>query len=133
MNKKRNYIILVLVIAGFLYMMKDAFFQPGVEDLRGNFKELGFVRNENNTGPVLRLYSVSLSDTLWKEMETYGNYMPHTKYGVTKVFFFIQGAPAPSVISLHTQKPAEEYQRNCVAMYEKDANSQVKLVRHPFR
>lgn len=133
MNKKRNYILIFLVVAGFLYMIKDSFFQPGVEELKGNFKELGFTRNENNTGPVLRLYSVSLSDTLWKEMETYGNYMPHTKYGVTKVFFFLHGASAPSEVSIDTQKPASEYQRNCIAMYEKDANSQVKLVRYPFR
>jgi len=133
MNKKRNYILILIVIAGLLYMMKDSFFQPGAEDLKGNFKELSFTRNENNTGPVLRLYSVSLTDTLWKEMETYGNYMPHTKYGVTKVFFFLNGSSSPAGISLDTQKPAEEYQNNCVAMYEKDANSQVKLVRYPFR
>ncbi|PRY53326.1 hypothetical protein B0I27_104337 [Arcticibacter pallidicorallinus] len=133
MIKKRNYILILIVVAGLLYMMKDSFFQPGVEDLKGSFKELGFTRNENNTGPVLRLYSVSLTDTLWKEMETYGNYMPHTKYGVTKVFFFLEGSPSPASISLDTQKPADEYQKNCVAMYEKDANSQVKLVRYPFR
>lgn len=133
MIKKRNYILILIVIAGLLYMMKDSFFQPGVEDLKGNFKELGFTRNENNTGPVLRLYSVSLTDTLWKEMETYGNYMPHTKYGVTKVFFFLDSSPSPVSISLDTQKPAQEFQKNCVAMYEKDANSQAKLVRYPFR
>lgn len=133
MNRKRNYILILIVIAGLLYMMKDAFFQPGAEDLKGNFKEQGFTRNENNTGPILRLYSVSTTDTLWKEMETYGNYMPHTKYGVTKVFFFREGSPVPSDISLETQLPAEEFRNNCVAMYEKDANSQVKLVRYPFR
>jgi hypothetical protein len=133
MIKKRNYILILIVIAGLLYMMKDSFFQPGVDDLKGNFTEQGFTRNENNTGPILRLYSVSLTDTLWKEMETYGNYMPHTKYGVTKVFFFLKNGSSPSDISLDTQKPAEEYQENCVAMYEKDANSQVKLVRYPFR
>lgn len=133
MNKKRNYILILIVVAGLLYMMKDSFFQPGVEDLKGNFKEIGFTRNENNTGPILRLYSVSLTDTLWKEMETYGNYMPHTKYGVTKVFFFIEGNSSPASISLDTQKPAGEYQKDCVAVYEKDANSQVKLIRYPFR
>ncbi|EOR92784.1 hypothetical protein ADIARSV_4066 [Arcticibacter svalbardensis MN12-7] len=133
MNKKRNYIIFFLVVAGLIYMMKDAFWQPGPQDLKGKFKELGFTRNENNTGPILRLYSVSLQDTLWNEMETYGNYMPHTKYGVTKVFFFLEGTTAPSEISLETQKPDAQYLNNCVGMYEKDANSQVHLTRFPFQ
>lgn len=133
MNRKRKYILILIVVAGLAYMMKDAFFQPGASDLKGNFREVGFTRNENNTGPVLRLYSVSLNDTLWQEMKTYGNYMPHTKYGVTRVFFFLEGGPMPSSISLDTQKPSEEFSKSCVAMYEKDANSQVKLVRYPFR
>lgn len=125
--------LLFLVIAGLIYMMKDAFWQPGPQDLKGNFKETAFTRNENNTGPILRLYSVSLQDTLWKEMETYGNFMPHTKYGLTKVYFFLQGTETPSEISLETQLPPAQYLKNCVGMYVKDANSQAHLTRFPFK
>lgn len=62
--------------------------QPGLERFEGKYEEIGFYRNENNTGPVLRIYAVRVldPDPLW--MKEFADAQPHTKYGKTLVFFF---------------------------------------------
>ena len=62
--------------------------QPGLERLEGKYEEIGFYRNENNTGPVLRIYAVRIldPDPLW--MKEFADAQPLTKYGKTLVFFF---------------------------------------------
>ncbi|MEP0711860.1 MAG: hypothetical protein ABJC55_08050, partial [Algoriphagus sp.] len=73
---------LVILIA------KESFFQPGIERFEGKYKELSTYRNENNTGPVVRIYAVQALDNSQEWMREYGDAMPHTKYGRTVVFFF---------------------------------------------
>ncbi len=53
--------------------------EPGIKELKGNFREVAFIRNEQNTGPVVRIYAVILDTENWKGMEQYGNNIPHTK------------------------------------------------------
>ena len=130
---KKKYIILIILILGLLYMMKDAFMQPGVKDLKGNFKQVAFYRNENNTGPVIRVYAVSLTDTLWKEMQTYGNYMPYNKYGNTKVYFFLEGKPFPDKVYAEDGNFEAKYQKYCIGMYQKDVMSQVSIKKYPYQ
>jgi len=96
---KSKYLLFILVFAGLFWMLKDSFTQPGINDLKAGFKETAYYRNENNTGPVIRLYAVSVSDTLYKEMVEYGNFMPHTKYGTTIVYFFKKEKPFPTELS----------------------------------
>jgi hypothetical protein len=103
------------------------------KDLRGQFKELAFYRNEQNTGPVIRIYAVSVSDTLWKEMEIYGSTMPHNKYGNTKVYYFLNKNEMPRSLSAIDGSFEKEYQENCIAKYEKGAMGQIVLVKFPFR
>jgi hypothetical protein len=107
--------------------------QPGVQDLKGNFTEVAFYRNENNTGPVIRIYAVAVEDTLWEEMKKYGNYMPHTKYGNTKVYFFAKGKSAPSKVFPGEENFEKDYQPFCLALYEKDAMSGVSFQKNPFK
>lgn len=128
----KKYLIIVLVVVALIWMVWDAIKQPGVQDLKGDFKELAFTRNEQNTGPVVRIYAVSVKDTLWNEMEQYGNYMPHTKYGVTRVYFFINGKPAPEHLSLEGENIEDNFKPYCIARYEKNAMSQTYLSRYPF-
>lgn len=132
MKGKNKYILLALVIAGLAWMFSDAFFQPGIDDLKGGFKEITFLRNEQNTGPVVRLYVVSVKDTLWHEMEVYGNYMPHNKYGTTKVYFFKEGSKMPDKLFLEGDNLPAAYQPFCLGLYLKDGMIQVNLVKHPF-
>lgn len=132
MKINKKYILAGIVILGLLWMLADALFQPGISDLKGGYKEVAFVRNEQNTGPVVRLYVVTVKDTLWKEMEIYGNYMPYNKYGTTKVFFFREGGKTPASVSLDGDNIPAEYQPFCMGMYLKDAMSQVHLIERPF-
>lgn len=127
---KKYLLIAVLVIAG--WMIWDSVKQPGISDLKGDFRELVFLRNEQNTGPVMRIYAASVTDTLWTEMENYGRLMPHTKYGVTRVFFFRASGPLPARLSLEGGHVPEAYRRNCLARYEKDAMGQISLLKFPF-
>ncbi|MBS9524937.1 hypothetical protein KI659_13035 [Litoribacter alkaliphilus] len=134
MKTKSIFYILILVVGGVvLWIAKDTFTQPGVQDLRGDYKEVAMYRNENNTGPIVRVYAVATSDTLWNEMEDYGNFMPHTKYGNTKVFFFNATENYPSELAPAAPYFPEEYQQACIGMYEKSAMGEVSLKRYPFR
>jgi hypothetical protein len=129
---KRKYIVGLAVAMLVLWILSNAISEPGVKDLRGDFKEVGLYRNENNTGPIVRIYAVTLSDTLWSEMEQYGNFMPHTKYGNTKVYFFREGSPVPPNLSEEPFKTNPDLRKYTLASYEKDAMGNVTFQKFPF-
>lgn len=131
-TNKMIYFFAAFVLIIIVYIAKDTFTQPTVSDLQGGYVEQAFYRNENNTGPIIRLYAVSTADTLWQEMEDYGNMMPHTKYGNTKVYFFAEGTEAPSRISPDQPYFAEQYRPYCLAKYEKTAMGEVSFRKYPF-
>ena len=124
---KSKYILILAVIAGLAWMLKDSFNQPGVKDLKGNFTETAFYRNENNTGPVLRVYAVSVDDTLYNEMLAYGNLMPHTKYGTTTVYFFNSNSPVPKALKAEEPHFDQAFKANCIGVYQKNGMSKVSF------
>ncbi|WP_439881539.1 hypothetical protein ACSX1A_20710 [Pontibacter sp. MBLB2868] len=128
---KVKHILIALSIALIAWFVYDALTIPGTDDLKGDFKEVAMYRNENNTGPVIRIYAVTVADTLWQEMKQYGNYMPHTKYGNTKVFFFLKGKPAPTEVYPGKTNYNSQFKEFAVAKYEKDAMGQVSFVQYP--
>jgi hypothetical protein len=132
MKNKKTYILFAALIA-VAVMIWNVIHEPGISDLKGNFKEVAFVRNEQNTGPVIRIYAVTLNGEHWKEMEQYGNYMPHTKYGSTIVYFFSDKGPFPSQLTLGDSNLEESYKKDCLALYKKDGMSQVSLTRYPYK
>ncbi|MBC5993141.1 hypothetical protein [Pontibacter cellulosilyticus] len=130
---KFKYILILvsaLLVAWFIY---DTLSIPGVDDLEGDFSEVAMYRNENNTGPITRIYAVTVNDTLWQEMQDYGDFMPHTKYGNTKVYFFLEGNPAPDNIYPGSTNFEARYNDYALAKYEKDAMGQVSFVKQPFK
>lgn len=129
---KIKYIIAFVIVVLIGYIIYDSSSQPTVNDLKGNFKEVALYRNPNNTGPILRIYAVTVQGTPWEEMQKYGDLMPYTKYGNTQVFFFQEGKPAPSAIVLDEPHFPKQFEENCLAKYEKDANGQVSLSKSPF-
>lgn len=129
---KLKHILIVISAALILWFIYDSFSQPGTDDLKGDFKEVAFYRNENNTGPIVRVYAVTVADTLWSEMQQYGDLMPHTKYGSTKVYFFLNDSPAPEKVLAADPNIEEQFQKSCIGKYEKDAMSQVTFTRFPF-
>jgi hypothetical protein len=66
-------------------------------------------------------------------MQAYGDYMPHTKYGNTKVYFFLNNQPAPEQVQPGQENFEQQYQQYNVARYEKDAMGQVSFLKYPFR
>lgn len=126
---KSKYLIFIIVLAGLFWMLKDSFTQPGINNLKADFKETAFYRNENNTGPVIRLYAVSVSDTSYKEMVEYGNFMPHTKYGTTIVYFFKNTQPFPTKLSGISPHFDPVFNSNCIGVYAKNGMSKVSFSR----
>jgi hypothetical protein len=134
MRASKLFTFFAVLISGILLLILwDSFSQPGVGDLAGDFREVAQYRNENNTGPVIRLYAVSVNDTLWDEMEQYGQYMPHTKYGTTQVYFFLNNTPAPTKLQPGTQAFEDALKPYCLAVYEKNSMGQVSFRKYPFR
>ena len=131
-GKKLFGFVGALVVGLFLYIIWNSVSQPGAQDLEGNFKKVAFHRNENNTGPVERIYAVTVSDTLWGEMKKYGAFMPHTKYGTTKVYFFREGKPVPEKLISGQSNFDPELQVYCLGKYEKDAMGNVSFIPFPF-
>lgn len=131
-GKKLFYFIGGLVVGLVIYITVDTLIQPGVGDLEGDFEEISFYRNENNTGPVIRVYAVVISDTLWAEMKQYGDFMPHTKYGNTKVFFFMDKTNTPQKVQGSEPYFNQNLQPFCIAKYEKSAMGETKFFKYPF-
>lgn len=127
------YAIAAVVIGIMVWVVVETVNQPGIADLEGNFEEVGSYRNENNTGPVIRIYSVFVEDTVWQQMKEYGDYMPHTKYGNTKVYFFNQKEFTPTDIHPDDPEIDQNIQAHCIGLYEKSAMGEVNFTRFPFR
>ncbi|OJV19693.1 MAG: hypothetical protein BGO21_21770 [Dyadobacter sp. 50-39] len=124
-NKKNLLLLALAVIIG--YIVYDSTSQPTVADLKGGFREVALYRNENNTGPILRVYAVTVQDTHTKDLRSYGDLMPYTKYGTTTVYFFDASKPFPNKLAANEPHFDREFAANCIAVYRKDANGQVSM------
>lgn len=130
-NKKRLSLVAISVV--LIAMLWNALSQPGIQDFQSSFEEIDLYRNENNTGPIERVYIVTTNDTLWNEMEGYGNLMPHSKLGTTKVYFFNTKNPYPVTSKRGRINFDVKFNDACLAMYLKDANGLVKFSVFPFK
>ncbi len=131
--KKYKVYILVASVLIVIAIVWSTITEPGIKDLKSDFKEVAFIRNEQNTGPVIRIYAVSLKTENWEEMEQYGNYMPHTKYGTTRIYFFLNNSDIPEELNFGDVNIPERYKKNCIAIYEKDGMSQSSIRKYPFQ
>ena len=131
--KKYKVYILVASVLIVIAIVWNTITEPGIKDLKSDFKEVAFIRNEQNTGPVIRIYAVSLKTENWEEMKQYGNYMPHTKYGTTRIYFFLNNSDIPEELNFGDVNIPERYKKNCIAIYEKDGMSQSSIREYPFQ
>jgi len=132
-NKKINIFLGILVAVLIAWMLKGTFFQPGAGDLKAGFKEIAHYRNENNTGPVQYVFAVTVKDTIWSEMETYGNYKPHHKGGNTKVYYFMEGTGVPAELGAGKVNFDPKFNSLCVGLYEKSAMGNTSISKRPFK
>ncbi|GGN10872.1 hypothetical protein GCM10010967_53410 [Dyadobacter beijingensis] len=130
-KSKKN--ILLLVLAAIIgYIVYDSTSQPTVDDLSGGFREVAMYRNPNNTGPIVRIYAVTVADTLTSDFNQYGELMPYTKYGSTTVYFFPASKPFPAGLEATEPHFDRKFAANVLAVYKKDPNGQVSLTKKPF-
>lgn len=133
MSKKSLFYVLTIgILILIFFIVRDTLNQPGIDDMKSGFKEIVKYRNDNNTGPVQRIYVVTVKDSIWSEMEDYGNIMPHTKYGNTKVYFFMENSNVPKTLHPGAVNFDPQYNKSCIALFEKSAMSQVAFNKHPF-
>jgi len=133
MNKKSVFYLSIFgILLLIFFMVRDTLNQPGIDDMKAGFKEVAKYRNANNTGPVQRIYVVTVRDSVWKELENYGNLMPHTKYGNTKVYFFMEQGKVPQVLEPGDVNFDPAFNTSCIALFEKSAMSQTAFNKHPF-
>lgn len=119
-NKVIFYLLGVVVLFLMIQIIRSSFSNPGLERFANDFEEIGFYRNENNTGPVLRIYAVrSLKDNSPAYMREYADLQPHTKYGRTLVFFF--GQEVSEKVLLNPKEPyfSEELAPFLLGKFEK--------------
>jgi len=127
---KLNHKIYLAAFFVIVLIIWNANSRSGVEHLIGGFEQVAMYRNENNTGPIERVYIVSVKDTLMAEMMEYGNFMPFTKYGTTKVYFFYAGNPMPSTAMGGEVNYPDEFDPYCLAKYEKSGTVLARLRRY---
>lgn len=133
MKNKTNLFLglAVLILVG--WMLKGTFSQPGVDKLKGDFKEITRYRNENNTGPIQYVFIVTVNDSSSAELEQYGNFQPHHKGGNTKVYYFLEGTKVPEKAYAGQVNFDPSFNASCIALYEKSAMGNVSVVRDPFK
>lgn len=122
------YLLAILVIALVFWIGKESFTQPGIDQFEGKYKLLSSFRNENNTGPVVRIITVKALDSNKEWMRSFGDFQPHTKYGRTLVFFFSD--EIDQQISLSPTEPyfTSGLKPYVIATYEKGPMGDVKLI-----
>lgn len=110
-----------------LYIAKESFSQPGMEGFEGKFELIHQIRNENNTGTIIRVYAIKVLDPEPEQMRAYADALPHTKYGKTIVFFFAPENDFGSV-QLTLKPPYIESKPNhqLLFKYEKQPMGEVK-------
>lgn len=118
-NKLIFYLIAAVVVIVIYQIMSSSLSQPGLEQFAGKYEELDFYRNENNTGPVLRVYAIRALDPSQEWMKDFADAQPHTKYGRTLVFFF--SSELTEKVTLSPQEPffSKEYRPFLLAQFEK--------------
>lgn len=120
---KRNSLVMFLlgitVVAVLFLIVKESFSGTGTSAYQEQFEELGYYRNENNTGPVLRLYAYRALTRDPKIMKEFADLLPHTKYGRTLVFFFEDATIDSIALSPEAPHISPSLQPQLLATYEK--------------
>ncbi len=118
--------IIVLGVLGLI--VKESFSGKGVADYQDKFEEIGYFRNENNTGPILRVYAFRTKEQDPEVLKSFANLLPHTKYGRTLVFFVAETWKEPVVFSPTPPYLPNSIQTHLLAEYEKTPMGEQRVV-----
>jgi len=103
-GKRKFWIIAIGLILLLGYGIWEAYNQPSIKDLPGDFEEVAFVRNEQNKGGIMRVYAVTVGDMTNAKFDACADMFPTNDYGsITKIYFFDKSKPFP--INLAIEPP----------------------------
>lgn len=123
-NKKRWMWLGFLIVLILVIVISDSSLLTNSQKIRGGFTETAFYRNENNSGPVIRVYAVKVDSPLVADYDSYGNSMPHTEHGITKIFFFDAKKGAPDKLNMNSPH-YDTAQYKAVWVFQKNAVGRV--------
>ena len=109
-------------------IVKESFSGQGVAAYQDKFEEVGYFRNENNTGPILRVYAFRTKEQDPEVLKSFANLLPHTKYGRTLVFFVAETWKEPVVFSPNPPYLPNSIQTHLLAEYEKTPMGEQRVV-----
>lgn len=121
--------ITVLIVLAVI--VTESFSEQGIAAYQDQFEEIGYYRNENNTGPVLRIYAYQTQVEDPEVLKSFADLLPHTKYGRTLVFFVHESVKAPVVLFPESPYFPASMSPSIFAKYEKTpmGEQQLELVK----
>ena len=128
--KRPSALIILLGITVFIILgviVKESFSEQGIAAYQDQFEEVGYYRNENNTGPVLRIYAYRTLVEDPEVLKSFADLLPHTKYGRTLVFFVAESWKDPVVLSSESPYFPELLSSHLFAKYEKTPMGEQQL------
>ena len=128
--KRPSALIIILGITVFIILamiVKESFSEQGIAAYQDQFEEVGYFRNENNTGPVLRIYAYQTQVEDPEVLKSFADLLPHTKYGRTLVFFVHESVKAPVVLSPESPHFPASLSPSIFAKYEKTPMGEQQL------
>ncbi|UIR54538.1 hypothetical protein LZQ00_09660 [Sphingobacterium sp. SRCM116780] len=100
-KNKRVWFIIIPLLVIIAFMLKDSFTQKSIEDLPGDFKEVAFVRNDQNKGEIIRIYAISVGNPSAADYQACIDLLPVNDYGsTTTAYFFDKNMPYPTTLTL---------------------------------
>jgi len=102
-RSKRIWFIAIPVILILVYLIWQAYSQPGLKDIPGNFEEVAFVRNEQNKGGVVRIYAVTVGDPSVANYDACADLFPTNDFNsITTIYFFDKNSPYPTSLTVES-------------------------------
>lgn len=102
-KNKRIWLIIIAIVAISGFMLKDSLTQKSIEDLPGDFKEVAFVRNDQNKGGIIRIYAISVGKPSEADYKACIDLLPVNDYGSsTTAYFFDKNSPYPTSLAIET-------------------------------
>ncbi|MBM3426362.1 MAG: hypothetical protein FJX97_05160 [Bacteroidetes bacterium] len=128
--KRPSTLVILLAITVFMVLgviVTESFSEQGIAAYQDQFEEVGYFRNENNTGPVLRIYAFRTQVENPEVLKSFADLLPHTKYGRTLVFFVNEPVKAPVVLSPESPHFPASLSPSVFAKYEKTPMGEQQL------
>lgn len=101
LKRKKVWFIAIPIILLLSYLIWDAYSQPSIKDIPGDFEEVAFVRNEQNKGGIIRIYAVTVGDLTTANFEACADLFPTNDFNsVTTIYFFDKKNTYPTTLAL---------------------------------